>query len=42
MEYKYDGYFKEIIPYKITMEELSQLEYQSDKHILAYFRHIGI
>ena len=42
MKYKYDSYFEKQIPYKMSMEELSELEYQTDAHILAYLRYIGI
>ena len=42
IEYKYDGYFKKEIPYRMTMEELSKLDYLTDAHILAYIRYIGI
>lgn len=42
MEKRYDSYYEKEILYKITLEELIELEYKSEEAILAYFRQIGI
>jgi len=42
MEKRYDSYYEKEILYKITLEELIELEYKSEEAILAYFRKIGI
>ena len=42
METRFDCYYEKDIPYKMTLEELADLEYKREEDILAYFRQVGI
>lgn len=42
METRFDSYYEKDMPYKMSLEELADLDHKREEDILAYFRQVGI